>query len=153
MQLLLPIFPTEVKLITPSLGVYEQDGEVYYSHSGMPIFTHESKDHNQFRYITSNLVHQGLCQQVDIVNTFHVSLDSVRRYLRKFEKEGMGAFIEKEGRHGRSYKMTPERLVRIQKQLNKGESNSSIARQEGITEGSIRYMIKQGKLKKNLRHG
>lgn len=150
MQLLLPLFPKGVTLITPFLAVYEQDGEVYYSHSGMPIFTHQSKDHNQFRYITSNLVHQGLCQQVDIVNTFGVSPDSVRRYLRKFEREGMVAFVEKDGRHGRSYKMTPERLSRIQKQLDKGASNSSIARQEGISEGSIRYAINQGQLKKTL---
>jgi DNA-binding NarL/FixJ family response regulator len=60
----------------------------------------------------------------------------------------MSAFVEKDGRHGRSYKMTPERLSRIQKLLNKGESNNSIACQEGISEGSIRYMIKQGQLKK-----
>jgi hypothetical protein len=45
-------------------------------------------------------------------------------------------------------KMTPERLARIQKRLNKGESNSSVAKQEGVSEGSIRYMLKQGKLKK-----
>jgi len=149
MQLLLPIFPKEAKLITPSLAVYEQKGEVYYMLSGMPIFTHEITDHQQFRYITSNLVHRGLCRQVDIVNTFHVSRDSVKRYLRKFDREGLAGFVEKDGRHGRSYKMTPDRLVRIQKRLNKGESNSSIARQEGISEGSIRYMLKQGKLKKS----
>lgn len=136
-------------MITPSLAVYEQEGEVYYSLSGMPIFTHDSKDHWQFRYITSNLLHRGLCRQVDIVNVFHVSPDSVRRYLRKFEQEGMQGFVEKDGRHGRSYKMTPERLARIQKKLNKGESNSSIAKQEGVSEGSIRYMLKQGKLKKS----
>ena len=148
MQLSLPIFPKDSHLITPSLAVYHQGEEVYYSHSGMPIFTHPSNDHSMFRYITSNLIHQGLCRQIDIINTFHVSSDSVRRYLRKFEKEGMGAFVEKEGRHGRSYKMTPERLSRIQRRLNKGESNNSIAKEEGISEGSIRYMLKQGQLKK-----
>lgn len=149
MQLILPIFPKEAKLITPSLAVYEQGGEVFYSHSGMPIFSHPSNDLNLFRYITSNLVHQGLCRQVDIVNTFHVTTDSVKRSLRKFESKGMGAFVEKDGRHGRSYKMTPDRLSRIQKRLDRGESNSSIARDEGISEGSIRYMIKQGQLKKS----
>lgn len=149
MQLKLPIYPKDARLITPSLAVYERDGEVYYSHSGMPIFTHSVNDHNQFRYITSNLVHQGLCRQVDIVNTFHVSIDSVKRNLRRFESKGMGAFVEKDGRHGRSYKMTPDRLLRIQKRLDKGESNSSIARDEGISEGSIRYMLKKGQLKKS----
>lgn len=149
MQLRLPIFPKEAKLITPSLAVYEQGDEVYYSHSGMPIFTHSANDHNQFSYITSNLIHQGLCRQVDIVNTFHVTIDSVKRNLRKFESKGMSGFVEKDGRRGRSYKMTPERLSRIQRRLDKKEDNSSIARDEGISEGSIRYMIKQGRLKKS----
>jgi hypothetical protein len=128
MQLHLPIFPKEALLITPSLAVYEQKGQVYYAYSGMPIFNHGSGDLNQFRYITSNLIHQGLCRQVDIVRTFHVSIDSVRRSLIKFEKEGFKAFVEKDGRHGRSYKMDSERLKRIQKKLDRGASNSAVAR-------------------------
>jgi hypothetical protein len=89
-QLLLPLFPKGVKMITPILAVYEQDGEVYYSHSGMPTFIHPVNDITQFHYITSNLIHQGLCRQVDIVNIFDVSTDSIRRHLRKFEREGRG---------------------------------------------------------------
>lgn len=148
MQLHLPIFPKEAVLITPSLGVYEQKGQVYYAYSGMPIFSHGSGDLNQFRYITSNLIHQGICRQVDIVSAFHVSIDSVRRALIKFEKDGLKAFVEKDGRHGRSYKMDPDRLKRIQNQLDRGASNSAVAREENVSEGSIRYMLKLGKLKK-----
>lgn len=149
MQLHLPIFPKDSVLINPSVAVYEHQGQVYYAYSGMPIFNHESGDLNGFRSITSNLIHQGLCRQVDIVNTFHVSIDSVRRSLKKFEKEGFKAFVEKDGRHGRSYKMDPDRLKRIQKELNKGVSNSAAARQEKVSEGSIRYMLRTGRLKKN----
>ena len=39
-QLLLPIFPRDTKYITPTLGVREFSGSVYYLHSGVPIGSH-----------------------------------------------------------------------------------------------------------------
>ena len=43
MQMHLPFFPTNTKLINDTLGFREQDGTVYYLHNGNPIFCH-SKD-------------------------------------------------------------------------------------------------------------
>jgi len=148
-QILLPIFPKHTELITPTLGVFQKSGIVYYLHSGMPIYSHDRENLLQFRFITSNLIHQGLCRQIDIVSTFHVSGDSVRRSLRNFEQHGANGFFSTDARHGHSYKMTPERLVRIQRCMDKGQSNYSIAKKEGISEGTIRYAIQQGKLKKS----
>lgn len=147
-QLLLPLFPVDSKMITPTLGVREVDGTVYYLHSGMPIFSHLSDDLNMFRYITSNLILQGLCSNQDIVDTFHVSTDSVARWKKRLSEQGEKSFFKEEARHGRSHKLLPEMLDRIQARLDEGKSNYSIAKQEGISEGSIRYAIKLGRLKK-----
>jgi transposase len=147
-QLLLPLFPVDSTMITPTLGVREVDGTVYYLHSGMPIFSHLSGDLNMFRYITSNLILQGLCSNQDIVDTFHVSTDSVARWKKRLSEQGEQSFFKEEARHGRSHKLLPEVLDRIQGKLNEGKSNYSIAKQEGISEGSIRYAIKLGRLKK-----
>ena len=147
-QLLLPIFPIDTRMITPALGVREVDGSVYYLHSGMPIFSHEQNDLHKFRYITSNFLMQGLCKNVDIVRTFHVSTDSVRRWKKKLIEQGESAFFSEDKRHGHSHKLLPHVLKRIQAKLNKGQSVNSIAKQEGISEGSIRYGVKTGKLEK-----
>jgi hypothetical protein len=40
MQIQLPIFPTDTKLINQSVGFREQDGIVYYLHNGNPIYCH-----------------------------------------------------------------------------------------------------------------
>jgi DNA-binding CsgD family transcriptional regulator len=40
-------------------------------------------------------------------------------------------------------------LDRIQAKLNQGQSSYSIAKEEGISEGSIRYAINLGRLKKS----
>lgn len=148
-QILLPLFPPNTRMITPTLGVREQSGSVYYLHSGVPIFSHDPGDLNMFRYITSNLILQGLCKNQDIVDAFHVSVDSVSRWKKRLSEEGEKAFFKPETRHGRSHKLLPHVMDRIQVKLNAGKSAYSIAKVEGISEGSIRYAFKLGRLKKS----
>jgi transposase len=149
-QLLLPLFPADTQQLTPVLGVREQKGYVYYLLSGLPIYSHHKEDHLRFRYITSHLLLQGLCKNQDVVDLFHVSGDSVRRWKKKLSEEGeSGFFGSPDGRHGHSSKLFPEVRERIQSEIDKGKSVYSIAKVEGISEGSIRYWINKGELKKN----
>jgi transposase len=117
--------------------------------TGLPIYSHSTTDHLRFRYITSHLLLQGLCKNQDVVDLFHVSHDSVRRWKKKLSEEGESAFFGVlEGRRGHPSKLLPGVLDRIQLEMNTGKSVYSIAQKEGISEGSIRYWIKQGVLKK-----
>ena len=147
-QQLLPIFPKEMEFITPQLGVKEEEGTVWYLFSGAPIFSHEKDDLSSFRYITANLIVMGRCKNQDIVKVFGVSSDSVRKWKKKFKEGGKKAFFQKDNRQGHSHKLTPDVLSRIQGKLNEGRSVNSIAKEEGISEGSIRYTLKQGYIKK-----
>jgi DNA-binding NarL/FixJ family response regulator len=63
----------------------------------------------------------------------------------------MVVFLQKKNRHGNAYKLTPERIERIQNALDAGKSNTAIAKVEDVSEGSIRYAIRKGMLKKNFR--
>jgi len=148
-QLLLPIFPTSTEYLTPTLGVFCKADSVYYLHSGVPIHSHAVTDLNRFRYVTSHLLIQGLCQNVDIVRVFHVSTDSVKRWKKKLSDLGEAAFFSPVIAHNSSHKLLPDVLVRIQEKLDLGKSVNSIAKKEKISEGSIRYAIRQGRLKKN----
>jgi hypothetical protein len=136
-------------MITLTLGVREENGTVFYLHSGMPIFSHLSGDMNMFRYITSNFILQGLCSNQDIVDAFHVSTDSVSRWKKKLSEQGETVFFRGEARHGRSHKLLPDVLDRIQRKLDEGKSTNSIAKEEGISEGSIRYAFDHNRLKKS----
>ena len=147
-QLLLPLFPPDTTLITPTLGVAQHNGLVTYFLSGMPIYSHGANELHKFRFTTSNFLLQGLCKNVDIVRVFHVSTDSVRRWKKRLSEEGEEAFFKEENRHGRSHKLLPDMLNRIQLKLDKGRSVNSIAKGEHISEGSIRYSISLGRLKK-----
>jgi transposase len=146
-QLLLPLFPDDTRQLTPYIGVREQGGIVYYLLNGLPVYNHSKSDHLRFRYITSHLALQGLCKNQDIVDLFHVSSDSVRRWKKKLSEEGEVAFFgSSDGRCGHSSKLLPEVLERIQAEMYKGKSVNSIAKHEGVSEGAIRYWIKQGQL-------
>lgn len=148
MQLHLPIFPYETKLITTTLGVYRKEGIVSYLHCGVPVYSHKDEDMKSFRYITSKLILQGICRKIDIARCFGVSYDSVNRYVKKLEESGDQGFFTKDNRRGSCYKLVPEVLERMQGYLDAGENNSEVARRESVTEGAVRYMLKHGVLKK-----
>ena len=148
MQLLLPIFSPEVKLINPILGIFAKDGIVNYLHSGVPIYSHSETDLKQFRFITSKFILEGLCTRREISNCFGVAYESVKRYASRLSTEGHHFFFNNDDRHGSCYKLLPDVIARMQKYLDKGKSNSEIARLEKVTEGAVRYAIKTGKLKK-----
>jgi len=148
-QLLLPIFPSGTTLITPTLGVFLKGTMVTYFLSGMPIYSHEKHELNKFRYTTSNFIEKGLCKGTDIQRIFHVSIDSIRRWKKKFKEQGEAAFFNEDKRRGQSHKLLPDVLDRIQVELDKGRSVNSIAKGEHLSEGSIRYAISLGRLKKS----
>ena len=112
------------------------------------MYCHSSEDHNAFRFITSNFIHQGLCRKVDVERAFGVSEDTVGRAYKKFIEKGEAGFFGDDARKGTAHKITGERRQRIQAKLDKGQSNYSIAKEEGVVEAAIRYGIKQGYLKK-----
>jgi hypothetical protein len=149
MQMILPLFPVETTMINRLLGTLTKDGIVTYLLNGMPIFSHAINDYKGFRYITSKLIFQGLCKMVEVSDCFHVSYDSVKRYVKKPEEGGEEGFFARDNRQGSCYKLLPAVIERIQQYLDEGKNNCEIARLSGVTEGAIRYAINKGKLKKN----
>ena len=78
-----------------------------------------------------------------------MSTDSASRWKKKLAEQGEVIFFKEESRHGRSHKLLPDVLDRIQRKLDEKRNASSIAKEEGISEGSIRYAIRLGRLKKS----
>jgi len=150
MQLKIPYFPIETKMISDCVGVYEKSDVVQYIVNGLPVYSHSKEDLSSFRFITSNFIEQGLCRKVEIQRCFGVSEDSVNRYWRKFKEQGEEGFFGADKRiGGKAHKILGEKRLRIQRKLDKGQSVYSIAKEEGVRESAIRYQITQGYLKKS----
>jgi hypothetical protein len=87
LQIQLPLFPADITLINSLLGVQMKEETVYYFNGQMPIFQHHKDDYDSFRFITSQLVINGNCSQMDIVRCFGVSKISVKRWVKKSKEE------------------------------------------------------------------
>jgi transposase len=151
MELLLPIFPRDTILITPTIGVFERDGTIIYLQNGLPIYSHPKESLDHFRFFTAKLVTMGRCRQVDIVRAFNVSKDSVARSVKLYRTKGESGFFGPDKRIGKAHKMLPERRVRIQKMLDKGLSVNSIAKRRTYQRGLFVIGLKRENFKKKFR--
>lgn len=153
MQLMLPMFSSDMKLISQLIAVKQVDEMVYYFMNGVPIRTHYKEDLRAFRCFTASLVCNHLCKQTEIQQCFGVSCDSVARSVKLYREKGDAGFYEQDGKYGKSGrtpKIIGEKRQRIQDKLNLGQSVNSIAKQEGLRESAIRAAIGRGDLKKTL---
>jgi len=81
---------------------------------------------------------------VDICNWFHVSYDSVKRYVRRLAQCGDTGFFTDDKRNGSSkYKLLPDVLLRMQGYIDAGKNNCEIARLENVSEGAVRYSLEK----------
>jgi len=95
-QTQLPFFPEDATLINQLLGVQKKEDTVYYFNGHMPIFSNHKDDYDSFRLITSQLVVNGNCKQMDIVRCFGVSIISVKRWVKKYrEGKHLSDFVKK----------------------------------------------------------
>jgi len=149
MQLQMPFFPTETKLINNTLGFFEKEGLVYYLHNGLPIYCHNSDDENYYRFIAANLCENGLCTRKELATALGVNQKNIDRYVESLRSKGVNYFFNREDNRGQCYKLNENKMEQAQEQLNKEVSVRQIGRELQVTEAAIRHHIKNGKLKKN----
>lgn len=148
MQLVLPIFPEGSNLISFNCGYVKKDNTVTYFVSGLPVWNHEETDHRYFKLVICSLLEQKLCTQSEIVSAFSVTTNFVYNTYKRFKQKGPEAFYGAELRHGKAHKLVGVTIDKMQKLIDLGESNYAIAKKFKVSEGSIRYALKIGKLKK-----
>lgn len=146
-QLHLPIFPQGLTYINNHIGVEKKDGQVCYFHGLLPVFFHDEKDIESFRYITSQLVQAGNVRQKEIVNAFGVPVISVKRAVRRLRKYGIKGFTRK-AKGGTAHVLTAPVADKAQKLLGEGHSAGEVARRLGLNVSTVRKAIGAGRLHK-----
>jgi len=149
MQMQIPIFPSNTKYVNGSLGIFKSDELVQYVHIGSPIFCHHQDDIPAFRFISGNLIVNELCTISELSKALGVNRRNIERYAQAVRERGTGYFFQKHDRRGQCHKMTLNVIDKAQQLLDAGQSRSSIAKQLGVSESSIRYHLRKGGLKKN----
>lgn len=144
-QALLPLIPDGATRINDRISVVQESGEWTYFSGVQPVFRHPAADRSSFRMFTAQLICQGACNQVDIVRTFGVSANSVKRSVKRYREQGISAFYRPRRGRGTSV-MTDEVTARSQELLHRGWSRSEVADELGIAYDTLRKAIHQGRL-------
>lgn len=144
-QLLLPIFPDEIKLINSLIGFIKKDGYVYYFNGQMPIFHHSVDDINSFKMFVSQLYICGNASQADIVRAFGITNISIKRWVKKYREGGAASFYNKTV-HRTPRVLTPQKIAEIQSLLDSKEELKHISKLTGVKIDTIRKAIYHKKL-------
>jgi transposase len=127
------------------ISVVRENGEWIWFCGIEPIFRHAEDDDRTFRMFSAQMVCQGACRQIDIIRTFGVSANSVRRSVSKYQNEGVAGFYRPRPGRG-STVMTEQVTTQAQELLSRGLSRSEVAAELGVRRDTLRKAINQGRL-------
>ena len=142
-QALLPLIPDGATQVNDRISVVQQQGQWTYFCGIHPVFEHGEEDRASFRMFSAQLVCQGSCRQSEIIQTFGVSKNSVKRSVKKYRAEGIESFFR---RRRSSNVLTPQVVARAQELLYRGGSPSEVADELEIKRDTLRKAINQGRI-------
>jgi predicted transcriptional regulator len=146
-QIQLPLFPPELTEISKRISFQKREGKIYYFHYLTPLFSHEEGDLESFRFVTSQLVINGIVKEIEIARAFGVPYISVKRSVKRLKEEGAVGFFKK--RKGRTaHVLTEDVIEKAQNLLNKLDNAAEVARRLDLKANTIRKAIQAGRLKK-----
>jgi transposase len=145
MQMQLPIFPENTKLINSSVGFFRKNDFIFYLHNGSPVYCHSQDDLNTYRYVLANLVATGLCTISELSRALGVNIKNIQRYKKALDDKGTSWFFNREDNRGQCHKMNEDKVKEAQSLLDEGYSQKGAAKRLGISEGAIRYHLRSGK--------
>ena len=148
MQQILPIFPSDTKMINYRVGFHQIDDFVHYLINGMPVYCHAKGDKNGYRYVMATLIRQNFCTIKELSEALGVPRKNIERYAKALKEKGMAHFFNRKETRGQCHKFTPEKMKDAQELLDGGYSQQGTAKAIGVSESAIRYHIRAGGLKK-----
>ena len=150
-QALLSLIPDGATPINDRVSIVKEGGYWIYLCGIYPIFNHAEDDHTAFQWFTASLIDQGTCRQAEILKTFGVSKNAVKRWGKKYREGGVGAFYQPRPKRGATV-MTPDVICSAQELLFRGWSPSAVAEELGIKSDTLRKSIQQGTVQEPNRH-
>jgi transposase len=148
MQMQLPLFPKQTRLVNASVGIFEKEDFVYYLHNGSPVFCHHKDDLNSYRYIVAHMVSARLFKCSEIAKAIGVSSRNIQRYSKALREKGSDWFFNRPEHRGTCYKLNSDLLLKAQQMIDGFFTVSDTAKVLGVSEGALRYHIRNGNIKK-----
>ena len=148
LQRSLRVHPASAHVVSPRLAVLIDDGQLVAYSAADPIYTCRLDDRDGMRLAAGMLSHLRLAPDTALAKALGVNRETLRRNRKLFEQGGVEAVRCRTGGPRAPYKMTDAVRRQAQRGLNQGWSVRRTAREVGLTEGSLRYEIRQGRLRR-----
>lgn len=146
-QLHLPMPPAGAREINAVVAMLEQDEQVAYFASGVPLFVHRADDAVGRRVAAGQMIALGLARQEELSAALQVNRTTLYRQQRKIQAHGvLGVVDGKRGPHG-PHRFTADKRARVAQLLEAGQSIRQAAAQVGVAEGTIRHALRRGDLR------
>jgi transposase len=144
LQCYIPFLPEGAKPINDHVAIYLHDKKIeFYTASG-PIYSCRESDQYGLRLAQGIIVTQTATTPAEIAKALNINRSTVYRNLNRYQQDGPAALIIDKTRNRKAYKFSGKVKRQVQTLLTKGCSLKVAAKQAGITEGCIRYAIKNG---------
>ena len=146
LQNYIPFLPESAKPLNDHVAIYRHDGVVeFYTASG-PIYSCLENDSYGIRLAQGIIVTQTFTTASEIAQALNVNKTTVYRNQKIYQQHGPAALIIDKKSNRTAYKLDGKAKRQVQTLLNRGYSIRAAAKQAGITEGCIRYAIKNGSI-------
>jgi transposase len=142
------LLPTEAEMVSAHLAVTRHDGHLTFLNASGPIFTCREDDEGAKRFAAVMLTEPslGLSSPTQVAKVLGCHRSRVHEYRQRYHEAGTeGLELKRRGPRGAS-KLKGEQVTRAQQYLNEGLSNRKVAETVGVSEGTIRKALKEGRL-------
>ena len=147
----LGLLPADATVLSDSLAVSQADGWLTFYNPGGPILRVDEANPEQRRLAAVLLLDPAIGGEVKVgvlARLLKVHRSSLHNWVSGYEAGGLeGLRSAKKGPQG-PHKLTGPALAKAQRALDRGDPQTEAARQAGVTEGTIRLALRQGRLRK-----
>jgi Transposase protein/Winged helix-turn helix len=149
----IPLLSTEAQMVSVHLAVTRHDQHLTFLNASGPIFTCREDDEGARRFAAVMLSEPslGLATPSQVAKVLGRHRSRVHEYRQRYRAGGAEVLeVKRRGPRGAS-KLKGEPLARAQSHLDAGRSNRQVAQALGLSEGTIRKALKEGRLSRTGR--
>jgi transposase-like protein len=149
MQRSLAVLPPGAHIVSPHLAVLIEEGRLVAYSAADPIYTCDLDDRDGIRLAAGMFSHLRLAGVSALAEALGVNRETVRRNRDLFAQGGVEAVRSVPRGPRKPYKLTEDARRSAQRSLDQGWSVNRTAKEVGLTEGTLRYQIRQGRLRRD----
>ena len=149
LQQSLAVVPSGAQVLGPHFALHIDDERLVAYSGADPIYTCRLDDRDGIRLASGMFSHLQLAGVGALAAVLGVNRETVRRNRDLFAQGGVAALRSAPRGPRKPYKLTEAMRRQVQRCLDKGWSVNHTAEQVGVTEGTLRYQIRQGRLRRD----